>query len=198
MEAVISKKLLAMTKEASLHASQALSQLSDEKITVGVAKTQITRIAKGFPDIDPETIVAGIYLPVTGDVSGASLLVLPAEIAYGICDLLMKRASGTTHKLTELDISALEEVGNIICGNFLTALCNTLKMKIVENVPQFSFDMFGAVVDVIISGLARKADEALFVEVTFVFEHEDIKGYLVLIFGLQDMQAILRALEAVE
>jgi len=183
-----------MTDEAARFASDALTKLSGEKVNVEISKTEITRIQRKFPDIEPETIVAGIYLPITGEVKGASLLIFPEKIAYALCDVLMKRPVGTTRNLTELDKSALKEVGNIICGSFLTVFANTLKIKIVENVPSLSFDMFGAVVDVIIAEFAQKAENALVIEVKFVFEHANIKGYLVLIFGLEEMKAIIEAL----
>lgn len=188
-------KLTEMTDKAAKFASQALTKLSGENVTIEVSKAEITKIQREFPDIGPETIVAGIYLPITGDVKGASLLIFPEKIAYTLCDVLVKRVPGTTHKLTELDKSALKEVGNIICGSFLTVFSNTLKIKIVENIPSFSFDMFGAVVDVIIAGFAKKAEDALVIEVKFVFEHANIKGYVVLIFGLEEMKAIMKALE---
>ena len=188
-------KLTKMTDEAAKFASEALRKLSGEKVTVEVSKTKVTKIQRKFPDIDPETIVAGIYLPITGEVKGASLLIFPDKIACSLCDVLVKRKPGTTRKLTELDKSALKEVGNIICGSFLTVFSNTLKVKIVEHVPSFSFDMFGAVVDVIIAELAQKAEKALVLEIKFVFEHADIKGYVVLIFGLEEMKVIMKALE---
>jgi len=187
-------KLTKMTDEAAKLASNALTTLSGKKVTVDVSKAEITKIQRKFPDIEPETIVAGIYLPITGEVKGAALLIFPEKIAYTLCDVLVKRPVGTTRKLTELDKSALKEVGNIICGSFLTVFSNTLKIKIVENVPSLSFDMFGAVVDVIIAEFAQKAEDALVIEVKFVFEHANIKGYVVLIFGLEEMKAIMDAL----
>lgn len=189
------QKLTKMTDEAAKNASKALTKLCGEKVTVEVSKAEITTIQRKFPDIEPETIVAGIYLPITGEVKGASLLIFPEKIAYTLCDVLVRREPGTTRKLTELDKSALKEVGNIICGSFLTVFSNTLKVKIVEHVPSFSFDMFGAVVDVIIAEFAQKAEDALVIEVKFVFEHANIKGYVVLIFGLEEMKVIMKALE---
>ena len=190
------QKLSKMTDEAARNASRALTKLSGEKVTVEVSKAEVTKIQRKFPDIEPESIVAGIYLPITGEVKGASLLIFPEKIAYTLCDVLVKRPAGTTRKLTELDKSALKEVGNIICGSFLTVFSNTLKIKIVEHVPSLSFDMFGAVVDVIIAEFAQKAEQALVIEVKFVFEHANIKGYVVLIFGLEEMKAIMEALGA--
>lgn len=187
--------LVKMINEAARDASKALTKLSGEKVAVEVSKAEVTKIQRKYPGIEPETIVAGIYLPVTGDIKGASLLIFPEKIAYELCDVLVKREPGTTRKLTELDKSALKEVGNIICGSFLTVFSNTLKVKIIEHVPEFSFDMFGAVVDVIIANFAQRAEDALVIEVKFVFEHAKIKGYVVLVFGLEQMKAIIKVLE---
>jgi chemotaxis protein CheC len=189
------QRLIAMTNESAASASKALTMLSGEEITVQVSKTEITRVKKSFTGIDAQAIVAGIYLPITGEAKGAALLIFPEDIAYTICDLLMRREPGTPRKLTELDISALKEVGNILCGSFLTVFSNNLKIKMVENVPQFSFDMFGTLMDVTIGGFTLEAKDALVMEIRFLFEYTKVKGYIILIFGLQDMHAIMRAVE---
>lgn len=182
--------LKVMTDAAAKRASQSLSKLTGEQVNVDVSKAEITKVTRIFPGIEPESRVVGIYMPVTGEIKGASLLIFPEEIAYTLCDVLVRREVGTTHQFNELDKSALKEVGNIICGSFLTVFSNTLKIKIVEHIPQFSFDMFGAVVDQIIAEFALKADEALVIEITFVFEKMPLKGYVVLLFGLEEMRAI--------
>ncbi|MBE3086566.1 MAG: chemotaxis protein CheC [Bacteroidetes bacterium] len=195
MSDTMEQKLARMTNEAARSASRALAKLSGEKVAVVVSKTEITKIQGRFPDIEPETIVAGIYLPITGDVKGASLLIFPEKTAYTLCDVLVKRKPGTTRKLTELDKSALKEVGNIVCGSFLTVFSNTLKAKLIGDVPSLSLDMFGAVVDVIVTGFAKKVEDVLVIEVRFVFEKADIKGYIALIFEFEQMKAIMKALE---
>ena len=195
MSDTMEQKLARMTNEAARSASRALAKLSGEKVAVVVSKTEITKIQRRFPDIEPETIVAGIYLPITGDVKGASLLIFPEKIACDLCDMLVKRKPGTTRKLTELDKSALKEVGNIVCGSFLTVFSNTLKAKLIGDVPSLSLDMFGAVVDVIVTGFAKKVEDVLVIEVRFVFEKADIKGYIALIFEFEQMKAIMKALE---
>jgi len=187
-------KLIEITNLAAKRASEALSTLSGEGVDVEVSKVEITKVKQGFPGIDLESIVAGVYLPVSGEIKGASLLIFPEKIAFDLCDLLVRREVGTTHHLTELDKSALKEVGNVICGSFLTVLSNTLKIKIVEHVPSLSFDMFGAVVDQIITQFADKTEDALVIEVKFVFEKTPVRGYVVMMFGLEEMKAIIEAL----
>lgn len=130
-------------------------------------------------------------MPVTGDIHGAALLIFPKETAFILSDLLVKRPPGTTRKLTLLDESALKEVGNIISGNYLTVLSNTLQIKIVEHMPNFSFDMFGSIVDQIITEFARKTENALVIEIEFTFKPETFKGYFLLLFEIEQFKAML-------
>ena len=192
---IIENKLTKMIDEAARNASNALSKLSGQEITVEVLKAEITKIQRKFPDIEPKTMVAGIYFPITGDVKGAALLIFPEKLAYDLCNLLFRRGPEITPKLTELDKSALKETGNIICGSLLTVFSNTLKMKIVEHLPEFSLDMFGAVIDVIIAEFAQNAEDALVIQIKFVFQYSTIKGYVFLFFGLEETKAIIKALE---
>jgi len=187
-------KLVEIVHLAAKNATKALSKLSGEVVYVEVSKIEITKARLGFPSIASESMVAGIYLPVTGEITGASLLVFPEKIAYDLCDLLVRREPGTTQVLTEMDKSALKEVGNIICGSFLTVLSNALEIKIIEHVPDFNFDQFGAVVDQIVAKFSLKTGDALVLEVKFIFENTPVNGYVVLLFGLEEMQAIINAL----
>lgn len=186
--------LIEISGLAAENASGSLSKLTGETVKVEVSKIEISNTRKSFSGIDPESMVAGVYMPVTGEIKGASLLIFPEKIAFDLCDLLVKRELGTSHQLTELDKSALKEVGNIVCGSFITVLSNTLKIKIIEHIPSFSFDMFGAVTDKIITQFALEEREALVIEVKFVFERIPVRGYLVLMFGLEEMKAIVDAL----
>lgn len=184
-------KLQEINQRAASKASEVLSKLIDEPVGIGISKAEIRKVEDLSPIIDPEEIVAGIYLPVTGEVKGASLLIFPKEAAFTLSDLLSRREPGTTRKLTQLDESALKEVGNIISGNYFTVLSNELQAKIIEHVPSFSFDMFGAIISQIIAKFAQGAEKALVIEIEFIFKPRTLKGYFLLLFDLQELRAIL-------
>jgi len=180
-----------VNEQAAASASGALSKLIDRPVEVGISKADVKKAEDLSPLIGPEEVVAGIYLPVTGDIKGAALLVFPKETAFALSDLLVKRQPGTTRKLTELDESALKEVGNIISGSYLTVLSNMLQIKIVEHIPNFSFDMFGAIVNQIITDFAQKMENALVIELEFLFKPETLKGYFLLLFEVEQLKAML-------
>ena len=180
-----------VNKQAAESASGALSKLIDRPVEVGISRADVKKVEDLSPLIGAEEVVAGIYLPVTGDIKGAALLIFPKETAFALSDLLVKREAGTTRKLTELDESALKEVGNIISGSYLTVLSNMLQIKIVEHIPNFSFDMFGAIVSQIITDFAQKTENALVIEIEFLFKPETLKGYFLLLFEVEQLKAML-------
>jgi chemotaxis protein CheC len=188
-------KLREISVKAAENASAALSKLVDQKVIVRIIKAEIQNVKGLSPVIGSEEIVAGIYLPITGEVKGAALLIFPRETAFKLSDMLVKRRPGTTRKLTELDESALKEVGNIISGNYFTVLSNMLQVKIIEHIPNFSFNIFGAIVEQIIVNFAAGAEKALVIEIAFTFEPVTLKGYFLLLFELEEIEAILEALK---
>jgi len=188
-------KLEQINKEAADKASAALSKLIDRPVEVAISKANVKKVENISPLIGIEDVVAGIYLPVTGDIKGTALLIFPQETAFILSDLLVKRPPGTTRKLTPLDESALKEVGNIISGNYLTVLSNTLQIKIVEHMPNFSFDMFGAIVSQVITRFAQKTEKALIIEIEFTFKPETLQGYFLLLFNVEQFDAIFSSIE---
>lgn len=182
-------KLKEISEKAALNASHAISKLIDRPVGLEISYSETKKVDELSPIIDPEEIVAGIYQPVTGSLKGASLLVFPKETAFALSDLLVKREPGTTRSLSELDKSALKEMGNILSGNYLAVLSDELQAKIIEHIPQFSFDMFGAVVSQVISKFAQEAERALVIEIKFVFKPTTLKGYFLLLFRLDSLSS---------
>lgn len=188
------KKLQEINHLAAVSASKALSKLASSDVTVKLNMAEVQKIEDIKPPIGAEDVVAGVYLPVTGDVGGAVLLVLPMETAFALCDLVVKRPLGTTRKLTELDESALMEAANIVSGNYLTVLANTLHIRAIEHTPNFSFDIFGAIVNQVITEFAQKTDLALVIEVEFIFKPETLKGYFLVLFEIEQFKTIFDSL----
>lgn len=186
-------KMLRINEKAALNASEALSKLIDSRISIRIPGVEVKEISKLSSTIFQEEIVVGIYLPITGDLTGAALLVFPEQTAYELSDILVKRKPGTTRKLSELDKSALKEVGNILSGNYLAVISNLLKIKIIEHVPNFSFGMFGAIMSQVASKFAQEAEKALAVEIEFIFESMKLKGFFYLLFTLDKLNAILES-----
>ncbi|AJE04441.1 chemotaxis protein CheC [Geobacter pickeringii] len=177
------------------HAATALSQLIGRSISLQVPKvlmTEITKVPEAFGGA--EKIVVGIYLQMLGDARGNILIVLPRESALKLLSRLLPREKSEGALLTELEISALKEVGNILASAYLNALGTLMHKTLIPSVPVLSFDMAGAVIDYVLIELGEVGDLALVVETEFFGEDEKINGQFFLLPDPDSLKIILNAI----
>lgn len=184
-------KIQEITREAAMSASKALAKLTDVPVAVGVHQLKVLSVAELEPVLAPEELVVGIYLPVAGELAGGALLAIPKKDAFALSDLLAGRDSGTTRKLNELDISALKEVGNIVCGTYFSVLANKMKIRIIEQLPNYSYDMFGAITSQILAGLTQSVEKALFVEMEFIFSPILFRAHYLLFLNSSKLEELV-------
>jgi len=181
------------------HAATALSKMIGQTVKAKLLAARMTSLAD-LPELvgDKETMVSGIYFPITGDISGSLLMVFPQKSAFTLVDLLLKKKLGTTKEFDEMGKSALSEAGNVLAGNCLTALSHILAMHVVEYVPDFAQGIVGALIDNVAVAFGQKAEQALIIQVELSTEEEKIKvgGYFFLLFALEEVHAMLRAIRA--
>ncbi len=175
------------------NAAMALSRMVKAKIMVHVPKAIIlpldlvSELAGG-----PETVVAGVYLRVSGEANGRMLLLLPESSALQLIRMMLPEES--TEVLSELSQSALREVGSILTGSYLNALASLTGLTLRPSVPAFALDMVGAVIDLILVELSESDDEVLVIETTFYLAGEAVGGHLVFFPDTGSLEIILGCL----
>jgi chemotaxis protein CheC len=187
-------KLKAICEQATQAATVDLQKLIGKNVELGIKAVEIYNIKELNASLDREMMVAGVYVPISGQVIGSALMILPLENAYMISDLLVGREPGTTRQLNKLDESALEEVGNIIACSYFAVLGNALQIELKENPPQLQVAMFGALFEQSIANLSERISQALLVEIQFGFKPHTVEGRFILIFGFEELEAIVTAL----
>ena len=177
------------------HAATALSQLVGRTVHMNVPRVAIREIS-AVPEFlgGAERMVVGIYLQILGDARGNILLVFPRESAVRLLEKLLTRKGSKGPILTELEMSTLKEVGNILASSFLNALGQMLQRTIIPSVPMLSFDMAGAVVDYILMELGMTGDLALMVETEFAGDDELISGQFFLLPDPATIGTILKTI----
>lgn len=177
------------------HAASALSKMLNKKIKMTVPYINfmpIQRLPEMFGNV--EALVAGVYLEVTGDAKGKVLLLFPRDSALCLADIIMNREPGQTNILSQIDQSALMEVGNILIGSYLTALNDFTGLSLRQSVPKLAFDMIGAVMDFLIIEVSAVAEEALVIETQLIEPSNKLKGYIIFLFDPGSPELILKAL----
>jgi chemotaxis protein CheC len=132
-------------------AGTALSVLLGCPIELAVPSASALELADAVEAAgDPEDLVWGVVVPVTGHVDATALLVIPDADAVTICTMLGVEADTDTGR------SALGEIGNIMVSSYVGALATMTGFELDLRPPQSARDMLGAVVS---SVLAAHSDE---------------------------------------
>lgn len=139
-----------------------------------------------------EQIMAGIYLKVEGDITGSIMFLQNMESARFLVSKLMGMEV-TGEEFSEMETSALKEIGNIITGSYLNSLSQLTNLKIYPSIPALSIDMAGAILSVPAIEFGEIGDKILLIQTQFTDEI-DIDGFFVLVPDIESYDKILSSL----
>jgi chemotaxis protein CheC len=179
------------------HAATALSQMTDRRIMIAVPQINISRL-EDVPETlgDPEEVVAAVLMHMLGDLTGRTLLMMPESDAKLLCDLLLRRPTGTTSTFGELEQSSLKEAGNILGGAYMNALSDFMGMMLLPSVPSLVVDLSAAVLTTTYLNFGQDRDFVFCIETNFHFAEagQDLRGNFLLLPDLASLRAILDAI----
>jgi chemotaxis protein CheC len=114
-----------------------------------------------------EQIVTAVFLRTQGQAPGMMFWILKQESAARLLAALFPEAGGAGNGYTELELSALSEIGNILTGSYLSAMADLTKLDMQPTVPSVTSDMLGAVISVGMIQYGIMGDKALFIDTQF-------------------------------
>lgn len=177
------------------NATTALSQMINKKVDMGVPKAELIQVENISQILGgEENLVAGILLGIEGDVEGMMMFVQEQVSARHLVNLLMGRDLEDNAEFTEMDLSALQEIGNIITGAYLNSLSSLTGLKIIPTVPNMAFDMAGAILSVPAIEFGKVGDFALLIQTSFGGADEEVFGYFILIPEAESYEKIFKSL----
>ena len=167
------------------NAATAISYMVNKKVEISVPTVEIIPLSDViFVAEDPEEIVVGVKMPVDGEIEGNILLIMGTQVVKKILEILIGRAPENLLQLDEFASSTLQEIGNIMCGTYISALADFLGFKIDPLPPQLVVDMISAIfAEVSLEELGESADDqVVFVETSLTVEGEKpLTSYLMLV-----------------
>ena len=96
-------------------------------------------------------------------------------------------------EFSEMEFSALKEVGNIITAAYLNSLSSLTGLRIQPSVPDLTVDMAGAILSVPAIEFGTLGDKMLLIQTQF-FDEMVLDGYFILVPNLDSYGKILSAL----
>lgn len=176
------------------NATTALAQMMQCKVDMAVPQVRLLEFKEiGELMGGEELIMAGIYLGIEGDITGSIMFLLEKQAARHLVSKLMGGMQPEGEEFSEIELSALKEVGNIITGAYLNSLSMLTNLVIYPSVPDLCVDMAGAILSVPAIEFGALGDRMLLIQTQF-FDEMTLDGYFILIPDLDSYGKILSAL----
>lgn len=177
------------------NAMTALSSMIGQMVDIEVPAVKIL----GFQEaIDysggAEKTIAGILVPITGDIEGEMLFLLEEDLV----DLVVSTFFGVEGvDLLNLDpemMSALTELGNIMAASYINAIAGLTNMTMQVEIPMLSVDMLGAIMSVPAAEMGRISDKLLYIDNLMIIDQVSVKSKMMLLPTVESLDKLLRTL----
>lgn len=179
------------------NAATALAKMLNMRVDMNVPKVKILEF-KQVSNIlgGAENLVTGILLNMSGDLQGYILFILEQSAARKLVDILMKKDTDETEteEFSEIELSALKEIGNIMSGSYLSALSTLTNLYVAPSVPEIAIDMAGAILSVPAIEFGKVGDSVLYIETEFIEGRKKVIGNFFLVPDVDSYDVLLKAL----
>jgi len=193
---------------AMKHAGEALGSMSGHVIEVQTPSLRrctaadVLAMAGG-----PESVVLAVYVGIFGSLQGHALLLFSPADAHRLAQILLAgllgldeipvEATSDVLAYDELELSAVQEAGNVTISAFLNELGTYLDEPVQPTPPQIVVEMAGAVLDAVLVDLMSDADQVLAAKTTFSEGGRAIDGTLLVLPRPDSLRVLLDALGAI-
>lgn len=177
------------------NAATALSRLINKPVDMNVPTVslipfeQVADRVGGF-----EQVVIAVFLRVVGDAPGNMFFLIEEDSARKLLRGLLSMEVRSDEGYSEMEFSALAEIGNILAGSYLSSLADFTQLYLSPTVPAIAVDMAGAILSYGLVQYGEMGDSALLIDTTFLEGKEELAGHFFLIPDPESFEKIFSAL----
>jgi chemotaxis protein CheC len=177
------------------NAATALSTLLNKPVDMAVPTVNLLPFEEIAERVGgSEAVVVAIFLRVEGDAPGNMFFIINREPARRILQGLLGFHAAENDDYSELELSALNEIGNILAGSYLSSLADFTGLRMSPTVPSLAVDMAGAILSYGLLQFGTMGDDALLIDTTFLEGHQDADGHFFLIPDPESFEKLFGAL----
>ncbi|MFX3618482.1 MAG: chemotaxis protein CheC [Sporolactobacillus sp.] len=142
------------------HAADALSILLSKRIDMRIPSVNVIPLTD-IVTAETEKHVAATYIQVEGDIKGYFFMMFEVPLANRLIQEIVPEGTVLGDEIAE---SAFCEIGNILCGSYLSALATFLNIHISQTPPIYAIDMEGAILGEGLAELSLYDDSVILID----------------------------------
>lgn len=175
------------------NAATSLSQMLSKRIEMNVPEVSLLNYDNIIESIGgAENVVVGILVSFGGDIEGVILFLLKKEFVHLILNSLLGTELHSFEEISEMDMSALSEIGNIMVSSYVNSISTLTEMTIDISVPSLNIDMSGALLDAVTAEFSEAADRVIFIKEKYFVHDETVYSHMLLLPSTTSLKILLK------
>ena len=142
----------------------------------------------------PEEIVAAVLVKMSGEINGIMLFILKIDFINAVLDSVLSKDIDDYMDLTELEKSALEEIGNIIISSYVNAMSGLTGVSIKLSIPSIAINMLGGILSVPMGEFGYETDKLMMINGKFIVDDKVLDSNLLMMPDIQSLNYLMQKL----
>lgn len=177
------------------NAATSLSQVIGKEIRMTVPSVSILGYNEAVHNLgDPEEVVAGVLVQMSGEINGIMLYLLKLDFVNAMLESVFSRRLDDFSEMTEIENSALVEIGNIMISSYVNAMSKLVNLSVNLSVPDIAVNMLGGILSVPMAALGYESDKLMTINGRFICDNQEMYSNLLMLPDVKSMNTLFEKL----
>ena len=177
------------------NAATALSSMLNARVSMALPRAEILEFNDALARLgDPEIVIAGVLVELTGEIQGIMLFIIPEEFSDEVLFRMLGKTRTALLELDEIESSVLTEIGNIVISSYITALSSLAGVEVELSVPQLAVNMLGGIMSLPMSMMGQQSDRIMMVTGEFNIDDKALNSGMLLLPNVESLNILMKKL----
>lgn len=179
------------------NAATALATILNERVDISLPRVRITDFDTAVSALGgAEMMTVGVLVNFEGEARGMIMFLLKMEDAQNITNMLLGGLSDSEEDqpLSEMKLSAIKEMGNILASSYIGSISTLTGLQIHLSIPYVAVDMAGALMSVPVIEFGAVGDSVMFIEEHFSAEENHLRSNMIMFAEIDTLKIIMERL----
>lgn len=177
------------------NAATALSSVLNEEVKMTIPAVHVLGYNEALHQLgEPEEIVAAVLKKMSGEINGIMLFILKMDFINVVLERLLGRVIEDFSELTVIELSAMEEIGNIVISSYITALSGLTGVEIQLSVPDIAVNMLGGILSVPMVEFGYETDKLLIINGKFIIGGKVLNSDILMLPDIPSLNGLMEKL----
>ena len=177
------------------NAATALSSMLNARVSMALPRAEILEFNDALARLgDPEIVIAGVLVELTGEIQGIMLFIIPEEFSDEVLFRMLGKTRTALLELDEIESSVLTEIGIIVISSYVTALSSLAGVEVELSVPQLAVNMLGGIMSLPMAMMGQQSDRIMMVTGEFNIDDKALNSGMLLLPNVESLNILMKKL----